>query len=711
MKKITASLLLCTIIMGQLNVMMGQKGETLAEMVNRFEQTSGTANALPLADSAYKLAISLSDTNMADYILMNKVACFQQLSMYDSAIIWADKIEPQLRMHNNAGYVYPVIYLRILSYIENGKYQLAMQQAKDLLNEANEVGEITAKIYALECQGLINSEQGRYKEAFDTYTQCLSVIDENEDYGGLESLKLEVATFRIQSAPYLNDKKKAIEVLDNYNGIISNFGKNNSNLADLFVEDYRMMMHICYANIYINLNEVELMHQHIDSAQNIFDKYEIVDMYKAYLDDAWSQYYAAIGRYKEATQHAENASAFYHANKQPKSEIKSLRKKMECLYKAQNYSNIYDIASRILSLNDSLNQQSYSKAVEEYQTMLEVDKLNMETDKLQIEADKLQARQTMWIFIIITILAVSLIVVLMMKRKRESEKQKILSEQKKLLEDEVDRQTKELREQKNEIEHKNRDITDSINYAKRIQTSILPKLENLNGQGITGAFAFFIPCNIVSGDFYWQYSKGDILLFACADCTGHGVPGAFMSMIGTTTLNDLCKHSQVLPSPDELLELLHINVLQVLTQSGDTDSKDGMDIVILEYNTKTHIARIAGARRPAYLYIGGELVECKGNKRSIGERDYSQETMPFTLTEYTMSHGDTAYLCSDGLPDQFGGPTPNGKRLKSSGLIKMLNELVNKPWQGQEAEITKQYYQWRGNCEQFDDISLLGIKF
>lgn len=709
--EMTPKTLITLLCLGTATVAGSQTTDELDMMISRLEAASGTENALPIADSAYSLATALGDTATSDYVLMNRVSCLQQLSLYDSTIIWADRVEQILRQHGNYDYIYPTIYIRILSYIEVGKYQLAMQQAKKLLAEANERGSLVAKIYAMECQGLVNSEQGRDDEAFATYTNCLNEIENSGNVEELGSLKLEVATFRIQAAQHIENKNQALAVLDQYSRIIEEFGSSDSNAADMFIEDYRLMMHVCYANIYIDTNNRDQALRHLEMAQDIYEQYPIVEMYKAYLNDARARLEMLDGNYREATLCADSAGTFYHRNNQTKSEIKALRLMMRGLYLSKQYTDIYNVAERILTLNDSLNTQSYSKAVEEYQTMLQVDKLSMEADKLQIEADKLQARQTMWIFIIITIVAVSTIVVLVMKRRRQQERQKILSEQKKLLEEEVERQTKELRLQKTEIEMKNRDITDSINYAQRIQTAILPNLNALKDCGIEGAFKLFIPCNIVSGDFYWNFIGKENIIFACADCTGHGVPGAFMSMIGTTILNDLCEHQPEPPSPAELLELLHISLLQVLNQSGESASKDGMDIAIINYNTRTRKAQIAGARRPTYVYRNGEMEECKGVKRSIGERDYTRETLPFVDHEYEFAKGDTVYLCSDGLADQFGGPTPNGKRLKSSGLTKMLNTLVELPLDQQATKIEEMYYEWRGSCEQFDDISLIGIRF
>ena len=183
--EMTPKTLITLLCLGTATVAGSQTTDELDMMISRLEAASGTENALPIADSAYSLATALGDTATSDYVLMNRVSCLQQLSLYDSTIIWADRVEQILRQHGNYDYIYPTIYIRILSYIEVGKYQLAMQQAKKLLAEANERGSLVAKIYAMECQGLVNSEQGRDDEAFATYTNCLNEI---ENSGNVEEL-------------------------------------------------------------------------------------------------------------------------------------------------------------------------------------------------------------------------------------------------------------------------------------------------------------------------------------------------------------------------------------------------------------------------------------------------------------------------------------------------------------------------------------------
>ena len=305
-----------------------------------------------------------------------------------------------------------------------------------------------------------------------------------------------------------------------------------------------------------------------------------------------------------------------------------------------------------------------------------------------------------WFFGVIALLVVLLVVFIVKYRERN------LRQQKQLLEKEVANQTVELRNQKAVIEQKNRDITDSINYAQRIQNSILPPLANLQSV-FKESFIFFRPRDIVSGDFYWFNRNANSVVICCADCTGHGVPGAFMSMIGTTILNDIFKLPEV-DSPAALLERLDKELKIMLHRNNDIETNDGMDISVVEINLSTYRIRIASAKRPVYLFLDGQFVEYKGNRRSIGDKSTDQYTTPFNNIVYSGQRGDLIYLYSDGYPDQFGGD--NGKKLMTTGVKSILNTIFQLPMNEQKETITRQFLEWKGKMDQIDDVIFMGVK-
>jgi serine phosphatase RsbU (regulator of sigma subunit) len=271
----------------------------------------------------------------------------------------------------------------------------------------------------------------------------------------------------------------------------------------------------------------------------------------------------------------------------------------------------------------------------------------------------------------------------------------------------LDERTKEVREQKDEIELKNRDITDSINYAQRIQASILPSLRKLQSI-FTGSFVYYAPRNIVSGDFYWfeVIPNTTKFLMVCADSTGHGVPGAFMSIIGTTLLKDIFNRPDV-HKPSDILTLLDNELKTTLNQNVDGERpNDGMDIIVCEIDTRTYLARFASAMRPFIVYQNGEQLYFKGSRSSIGGQ--VKEEKIFEDVELQLTKGDLIYMFSDGYPDQFGGPL--GKKFKMVRLKNLLKDIHEKPMEEQYNYVKSNFDLWKGELEQVDDILFMGIK-
>ena len=274
------------------------------------------------------------------------------------------------------------------------------------------------------------------------------------------------------------------------------------------------------------------------------------------------------------------------------------------------------------------------------------------------------------------------------------------------LETELESRTSVVIKQKGEIELQNLEITDSINYAKRIQASILPDFGKLK-EAFRDAFVLFHPRDIVSGDFYWfDRLDDDKFILVCADSTGHGVPGAFMSMIGSTLLQDIVSRQRI-SKPSEVLTLLDRHIFSTLNQNVELGvSNDGMDMVVCEFSLKKRHVRFASAMRPVIIVIGGESFYIKGNRSSVGGESVMEKY--FDDQEYYLNKGDTIYLFSDGLPDQFGGN--DGKKLKIARLKRLIEQVSHLPMSEQEVVISDFYKEWKGSYEQVDDILLIGVK-
>ena len=280
------------------------------------------------------------------------------------------------------------------------------------------------------------------------------------------------------------------------------------------------------------------------------------------------------------------------------------------------------------------------------------------------------------------------------------------------------RHNSELAFKNAQISQQKEEITSSINYAKRIQQAILPRQEEIK-KLLPDSFVTWIPRDIVSGDFYWFVSKNGKAFIACADCTGHGVPGAFMSMIGNTLLNEIVLEKNVL-APDEILELLHQRIRQAMKQesrepsnvaTNEMQMQDGMDLSFCVIDLATRQLSYAGANRPAYI-VGNStgvpmLTELSPDKQPIGGAQLDARK-PFSKKEITLQPGDCLYLFSDGYPDQFGGD--KGKKFMTRRFQDVIISLYGKPMGEQQRLLEENFYQWKAGHEQVDDVCVIGVR-
>lgn len=308
------------------------------------------------------------------------------------------------------------------------------------------------------------------------------------------------------------------------------------------------------------------------------------------------------------------------------------------------------------------------------------DKLNIATkEKLEADRDKLNAL---------------------------SENERIIREQNVMLEKKVDERTAEIQLQKTVIEEKNKDILDSIHYAKRIQRALLAS-ETLLNDNLPDHFVFYKPKDIVSGDFYWadKLDNGKFLMLT-GDCTGHGVPGAFMSLLNISLLHEFSVGQKV-HRPDLLLNRQRDAIIAALNPPGSTEiSKDGMDCVLISLDFVNRKMQFACANNPLWIMRDGALIEYKGDKMPIGVHEGTSK--PFALHEFDLRKGDIIYTFTDGFADQFGGP--KGKKYKYSRLKGFLTSIAEKPAKHQLELLHQEFNAWRGELEQVDDILVIGIR-
>ena len=279
------------------------------------------------------------------------------------------------------------------------------------------------------------------------------------------------------------------------------------------------------------------------------------------------------------------------------------------------------------------------------------------------------------------------------------EKNRLISEQN----EEIKKQRDIAREQRDLIAAQKKHITDSIVYAKRIQRAILPDIE-LFKSVLENFFILFKPRDIVSGDFYWENKVGDEIIIIAADCTGHGVPGAFMSMLGVTFLNDIILGDGI-TDPGTILDILRKKIIDSLKQRFDNPLRDGMDIAVINLNYKTGKILFAGANNPLFLVRDGELTEIRGDKMPVA---LHEQMLEFSSREIQLQKDDKLYIFSDGFADQFGGP--KGKKFMKKRFKETFLKICSYPMQEQREMLNKIFEEWKGEHEQLDDVLVIGIK-
>jgi serine phosphatase RsbU (regulator of sigma subunit) len=355
-------------------------------------------------------------------------------------------------------------------------------------------------------------------------------------------------------------------------------------------------------------------------------------------------------------------------------------------------------------------EQATQRQVAQLQQEKEIQTLKSQRQELAVQKQAQENRLLYAILAFILLLAIISFFILLNIRKKNRQ----LAQQKAEIElknAELEQTQEELKSQRDTLELKTSqldsaytNIKASITYAKRIQTAILPPLSHIQAY-LPESFIFFKPRDIVSGDFYWfSPTSPTTCLIAAVDCTGHGVPGAFMSMIGDSLLNQIVEEKRI-TSPDLILAELNKGIKTSL-RKGEQDAKDGMDMAICWVDKSQQLIEIAGAMNPVCVVQNGELREIKADKVPIG-RDNTEN---FVYTKHTIdcSIPTTVYLYSDGYQDQFGGE--HDKKFMVAKFRKLLQEITHKPMEEQKEILAITFDSWKGRKEQTDDVLVVGLR-
>jgi tetratricopeptide (TPR) repeat protein len=438
--------------------------------------------------------------------------------------------------------------------------------------------------------------------------------------------------------------------------------------------------------------------------------------------------YFEIGNTNKALKYIEEADGLCGMDCEPGRQSRVLRHISHLYYETGNHKLAYEKLNRHVILQDSLDEVYSTKQSLELEAKYQNNMHQVEQDKLEAElvasdlreqnrnAQLKTQRNLLILGTVLGIILFGLVIISIRSNIKRKAANKALQEKN----DEVIQKSDKIEQQKHQIEIKNQEMLDSITYAKRIQDAILPNDIFFKKQ-LPDSFIYYQPKDILAGDFYWMDVIGDTVIWAAADCTGHGIPGAMVSVVCHNALNRSV-HEFGFLEPGKILDCTRDLVIKSFEKSG-MDVKDGMDIALCCWNKKTKKLQFSGANNPLWILRNSEqaevtetdfksedgaivLKEIKGDKQPVG-RFYHED--PFTTVDVELKEEDQLFVFTDGFADQFGGD--KGKKLKYKNFKKLIlqNSMKNLDDHGKEMEII--FNQWKGDFEQLDDVCVIGVKF
>jgi len=339
----------------------------------------------------------------------------------------------------------------------------------------------------------------------------------------------------------------------------------------------------------------------------------------------------------------------------------------------------------VMQQREILNEQEQSIRTKEEAISLKEEEIRRQDEKIVLQAEAIQTQKIIILAAALALILVFGLVYFIWRNYRNKKRANIL-----------------LQAQRDQIAYQKQHITDSIEYAKMIQAAILPSMELFSHK--LEHFVVFKPRDIVSGDFYWAEEIAGKYLIVTADCTGHGVPGAFMSMLGISLLNEIIISKEII-RPDLVLNHLRNKIIEALRQKAGSIVKDGMDMTVCLFDRETLQLQFSGANNPLYIVSDGQLTQIKGDKMPVAIHDIMD---PFSLHHLTLKRGDTFYTFSDGFADQFGGP--KRKKFLAKNFKSLILSVQNLSMIEQGSKLDEVFTDYRLELEQIDDVVVIGVK-
>ena len=601
-------------------------------------------------------------------------------------------------------------------YRSLGDFQKSIEISIKSLKMSEEMGDKMGVASSYSNIGIIYKQQENYVTALDYYMKSLKILEEIDYKNGI--------------AICLNNIGNIYHDLENYSKALDFHTKNLKVREEMGSKREVAMSLANIGSVYYDqgfyAKAFDFHTRSLKMNEELDNKSEVA----ASLNSIGSIYYKE-GNFIKALEYGERGLALAQEIK----DVNRVKIVTELLWKVnkdigrpQKSLEMYELH---IATRDSILSESNQKAIieqeykYEYQKKAAADSVkSAEAVKVKdalIVAEKAETKRQQVISVAVTsgLALVALFLMFVYRRLQITKKQNSVIEAKKK---EVEQQKEELTLTYDKLEEVSTEIRDSIAYAELIQQAVLPalKIEDLTQD----SFLYFNPKEKVSGDFYWMEQRDQYYGFAVADCTGHGIPGAFISMIGIILLNEIF-NSKKIHVPNELLDELSRLVRLTLTNREGYTMKDGMDISFVALDNKTKMLYFAGANNPVWIASrnpekrinktmaspiseldGKYIFEIKGDKQPIG--DYGNNVKPFTLNTAHLEEGDIFYLFSDGYVDQFGGA--NNKKYKAKPFRDLLLSLFDEKMERQQVVLNENFQAWKGDYEQIDDVTVIGVR-
>ncbi|MBA2614046.1 MAG: tetratricopeptide repeat protein [Bacteroidetes bacterium] len=603
----------------------------------------------------------------------------------DNAKRW-NQIENQIVILTNIGIVYNNSELNDLA-LET--LQKAVVLNKQLKGESQKLQQAQlyiniATIYHK--RGLYDEAEKYFKSSYETYKKENNIRD------------LSIVVYNLTSTTRFNKDMKACEF----------FIKEMEKIAaQLHFNDYTASLHLTKANYLLEINKATEALVEVNKGLAIIDTITSQQTYGVLLG-VKADCYKSLKDYNRSLEFSNKALTVIRQTGNTTEEAVIFMNQSQVYRALKDYKMALSCFERSVLIRDSINSELFDTRIATLNSFNQLDKKEKELALSNNEKDKafLENKRQTTLLIAGSVVGVLVVVLLILSLRAYKVKQKdnvLLNSQKEEIEIKnvgLQESKKEIEHQKNIVDEKQKEIVDSINYALQIQKTLIANHELVN-QTIPDSFVFFKPKDIVSGDFYWATKKNKRFYLAVCDSTGHGVPGAFMSLLNINYLNEAIKEKNLI-KPCEIFDHVRKRLIETISQNG---RKDGMDGILICIEEKNNTITYAAANNRPVLISENKLNELQCDKMPVG---VGEKKEPFTEFSFEGKKGDMLYLYTDGFPDQFGGP--KGKKFKYKQLEELLLENNNLDVYKQEVVLKQKFESWIGPLEQVDDVCVLGVR-